>query len=106
MSHFCQKILQSVVAQAKKLGKSVYLFSVDPTGEKVVHVNFVSEAARKRGLEARSWASKVSEVIGGKVCLVSFRHVIISNSHQLSRREGRKKVLRAWGLMSMQFKKP
>jgi len=60
------KILQSVVLQGKKLGKAVYLFSVDTKGGKVVHVNHVPETFRSKGLDGRTWASKVSEVLGGK----------------------------------------
>ena len=61
------KILQSVVLQAKKLGKSVYVFSVDPEQGKVAHVNAVSEAAKAKGLDAREWAAAVAEILGGKV---------------------------------------
>ncbi|KAH7923917.1 hypothetical protein BV22DRAFT_1035825 [Leucogyrophana mollusca] len=60
------KILQNVVMQGKKLGKAVYVFSVDTEGGKVAHANYIPEAARKRGIDARTWASKVSEVVGGK----------------------------------------
>jgi alanyl-tRNA synthetase len=60
------KILQNVVMQGKKLGKTVYVFSVDAEGGKVAHANYVSESARSRGLDARTWASKVSEILGGK----------------------------------------
>ncbi|KAI0313011.1 tRNA synthetases class II (A)-domain-containing protein [Amylostereum chailletii] len=60
------KILQAVVLQAKKLGKAVYVFSADIEGGKVAHVNHVPEALRKNGFEARAWATKVSEVLGGK----------------------------------------
>ncbi|OBZ68342.1 Alanine--tRNA ligase [Grifola frondosa] len=60
------KVLQSVVLQGKKLGKSVYVFSADLKGGKVAHVNHVSEAAKAKGLDARSWAAAVTEVVGGK----------------------------------------
>ncbi|KAG1760339.1 tRNA synthetases class II (A)-domain-containing protein [Suillus occidentalis] len=60
------KILQNVVMQGKKLGKTVYVFSVDAEGGKVAHANYVSESARSRGLDARTWASKVSDILGGK----------------------------------------
>jgi alanyl-tRNA synthetase len=66
VSNFPQA-LQGAVLQAKKMGKTVYLFSVDSDGGKVMHVNYVSEPLRKRGLDARQWATKVAEVIGGKV---------------------------------------
>ncbi|OAX38373.1 hypothetical protein K503DRAFT_800484 [Rhizopogon vinicolor AM-OR11-026] len=60
------KILQNVVMRGKKLGKAVYVFSVDAEGGKVAHANYVPESARSRGLDARTWASKVSDIIGGK----------------------------------------
>ena len=60
------KILQSVVLQAKKLGKSVYVFSVDPEQGKVAHVNFVAEDAKSRGIDGRQWANAVVEIVGGK----------------------------------------
>ncbi|ETW80724.1 hypothetical protein HETIRDRAFT_476425 [Heterobasidion irregulare TC 32-1] len=60
------KILQAVVLQAKKLGKAVYVFSVDTDAQKVAHVNHVPEAFRSKGVDARTWASKVTEILGGK----------------------------------------
>jgi len=60
------KILQSVVLQGKKLGKAIYLFSVDTEGGKVVHVNHVPESFKSKGLDGRTWASKVSDILGGK----------------------------------------
>jgi alanyl-tRNA synthetase len=61
------QILQSVVLQGKKLEKAVYLFSIDTEGNKVVHVNHSPANFRSKGLDARIWASKVAEVLGGKV---------------------------------------
>ncbi|KAF8271507.1 tRNA synthetases class II (A)-domain-containing protein [Lactarius quietus] len=60
------KILQAVVLQAKKLGKAVYVFSVDPEGGKVIHVNHVPESFRSKGFDARTWAARVTETLGGK----------------------------------------
>jgi len=60
------KILQAVVLQAKKLGRAVYVFSVDSEGGKVIHVNHVPEALKSKGLDARTWAARVTEVLGGK----------------------------------------
>ncbi|KAI9437694.1 tRNA synthetases class II (A)-domain-containing protein [Lactarius indigo] len=60
------KILQAVVLQAKKLGKAVYVFSVDSDGGKVIHVNHVPESLRSKGLDARTWAARVTETLGGK----------------------------------------
>ncbi|KAL1751671.1 tRNA synthetases class II (A)-domain-containing protein [Schizophyllum commune] len=60
------KLLQNVVAQARKAGKAVYLFSPDPEGTKVAHVNFVPPALREKGLDAKTWAAKVTDILGGK----------------------------------------
>ncbi|KAF9229045.1 hypothetical protein BS17DRAFT_792059 [Gyrodon lividus] len=60
------KILQNVVVQGKKLGKAVYVFSVDAEGGKVAHANYVPDAVRMDGFDARIWASKVTEILGGK----------------------------------------
>ncbi|KAJ3476858.1 hypothetical protein NLI96_g10870 [Meripilus lineatus] len=60
------KTLQSVILNAKKLGKSAYVFSVDSEKGQVAHVNFVSEGARAKGVDARTWAATVTEVVGGK----------------------------------------
>ena len=68
------KVMQGVVLQAKKLGKSVYVFSVDSEQGKVAHVNHVADDAKARGLDAREWANGVVAVLGGKVrlsCLFS-----------------------------------
>ena len=61
------QILQAVVLQAKKLGKAVYVFSVDSEGGKVIHVNHVPEFLRSKGFDARTWAARVAETLGGKV---------------------------------------
>ncbi|KAI0758318.1 tRNA synthetases class II (A)-domain-containing protein [Irpex lacteus] len=60
------KILQSVVMQGRKLGKSVYVFSVDSEQGKVAHVNFVANDAKAKGLDGREWANAVSAILGGK----------------------------------------
>ncbi|KAF8170168.1 tRNA synthetases class II (A)-domain-containing protein [Mycena galopus ATCC 62051] len=60
------KILQSVVAQGKKLGKAVYVFSADVGSGKVAHVNYVPPSMKAKGADARAWATKVSDVLGGK----------------------------------------
>jgi alanyl-tRNA synthetase len=56
-----------VVLQARKLGKAVYVFSVDSEGGKVIHVNHIPESLKSKGLDARTWAARVTEVLGGKV---------------------------------------
>ncbi|KAG6905576.1 hypothetical protein DXG01_001872 [Tephrocybe rancida] len=60
------QILQSVVAQGKKLGKAVYVLSVDAEAGKVAHVNYVPPRMKEKGLDARTWASRVTDIIGGK----------------------------------------
>ncbi|RDX57348.1 hypothetical protein OH76DRAFT_1395138 [Lentinus brumalis] len=60
------KVMQGVVLQAKKLSKSIYIFSADVEGGKVAHVNAVSEAAKAKGLDGREWASAVVAILGGK----------------------------------------
>ena len=60
------KVLQSLVAQGRKFGKALYVFSVDSGNGKVVHVNFVPPSLKSKGLDARQWATKISEIIGGK----------------------------------------
>lgn len=62
-----KKILQNIVTQGKKLGKAVYVFSVNAEGGKVAHANYVPEDVREKGFDARTWASKVTEVLGGRV---------------------------------------
>lgn len=61
------QILQSVVTQGKKLGKAVYVLSVDKNGGRVAHVNYLPASMQVKGLDARTWASKVAGVLGGKV---------------------------------------
>ena len=65
------KVMQGVVLQAKKLGKSIYIISADVEGGKVAHVNAVSEAAKAKGLDGREWASAVVAILGGKVSSIS-----------------------------------
>ncbi|KAI9057339.1 hypothetical protein FKP32DRAFT_1598429 [Trametes sanguinea] len=60
------KVMQGVVLQAKKLGKSIYVLSADASAGKVAHVNAVSEEAKAKGLDGREWAAAVVEIIGGK----------------------------------------
>ncbi|OSX66173.1 hypothetical protein POSPLADRAFT_1064626 [Postia placenta MAD-698-R-SB12] len=60
------KVLQAAVQHAKKLGKSIYVFSPDIASGKVAHVNYVSPTMKAKGLDARSWGSVVTEIVGGK----------------------------------------
>ncbi|KAL8714807.1 MAG: hypothetical protein Q9220_001320 [cf. Caloplaca sp. 1 TL-2023] len=57
----------NAVVKGKNKDKLVYLFAVDDgEGGKVVHGCYVSEEATKAGASATSWASHVSNIIGGK----------------------------------------
>ncbi len=69
------KALQTLIGQARKLDKAVYLFSVDAEGEKVVHVNYVPKSKIKQDFDARSWANGVVAVLGGKAS-ASPRHEV------------------------------
>ncbi|KAL0581861.1 Alanine--tRNA ligase [Marasmius crinis-equi] len=60
------KILQSLVAQAKKSNKTIYVFSADPESSKVAHVNFVSPSLKSKGVDARKWAQEITDILGGK----------------------------------------
>lgn len=57
------------MTQGRKLGKAVYVLSIDKDGGKVAHVNYVPAAMQIKGLDARTWASKVAEILGGKASL-------------------------------------
>lgn len=60
------KILQSVLTHGKKLGKAVYVFSVDEEAAKVAHANYIPPPMQAKGLDARAWSSVVVRVLGGK----------------------------------------
>jgi alanyl-tRNA synthetase len=55
------------VSQAKQLDKGLYVFTVDSENKKVAHANFVPSSLKTKGGDARAWASKVTEILGGKV---------------------------------------
>jgi alanyl-tRNA synthetase len=55
------------VSNGKKLGKAVYVFSPDKANTKVAHVNYVPPSLKAKGADARTWATEVSDVLGGKV---------------------------------------
>ncbi|KIY74247.1 hypothetical protein CYLTODRAFT_427840 [Cylindrobasidium torrendii FP15055 ss-10] len=60
------KVLQNVLAQGRKLNKPVYVFTVDTEAGKVAHANFVPAALKSNGVDAKVWAGKVSDILGGK----------------------------------------
>jgi alanyl-tRNA synthetase len=49
------------------LNKTVYLLSVEESSGKVAHVNWVSPELKAKGVDAQVWASKVTDIVGGKV---------------------------------------
>lgn len=63
------KVVQGVITHGRKTSRSIYVFAVSSDGQKVSHANFVSPASKAKGLDARTWAGKVSDVLGGKVGL-------------------------------------
>jgi len=65
------KAMQSILNQGKSLGKAVYILSVDEHAGKVTHGNYLPAGLASDGFDARSWASSVAEVLGGKVCIFS-----------------------------------
>lgn len=62
--------------QARKLGKSIYVFSVDSEQGKVSHVNHVADDAKARGIDGREWANSVVAVLGGRVSWHRYSHAI------------------------------
>ncbi|KDN40606.1 hypothetical protein K437DRAFT_258595 [Tilletiaria anomala UBC 951] len=65
------KALNAGIAIARKLGKSVYLFSQEPAigaavKTKVVHANFVAKHDLDKGLKAKEWAEVITSSIGGR----------------------------------------
>ena len=65
------KVLQSVVQQGRKLGKTIYVVSPDRANARIAHINFVSETAKAKGLDANQWGATVTGLIGGKACSYS-----------------------------------
>jgi hypothetical protein len=61
------KAMQSVLNQGKTLGKAVYILSVDEHVGKVTHGNYLPPGLSSQGFDARSWASSVADIVGGKV---------------------------------------
>ena len=86
--------MQGVVLQAKKLSKSVYIFSADAASGKVAHVNAVSEVAKAKGVDAREWATAVVEILGGKVSRLRFCLRIVGSARS---RGGSSLTLQAGG---------
>ncbi|PVF97475.1 hypothetical protein CPB86DRAFT_807243 [Serendipita vermifera] len=60
------KALQSIINQAKTLNKAVYVLSIDSQSGKVTHGNYLPPSLAADGFDARTWASGVSEIVGGR----------------------------------------
>ncbi|KAJ7594826.1 tRNA synthetases class II (A)-domain-containing protein [Mycena floridula] len=60
------KLLQSIILHGRKQEKAVYVFSVDHAGGKVAHVNYLPPLLKSKGGDARTWASTVTDILGGK----------------------------------------
>jgi alanyl-tRNA synthetase len=72
--------LQAILGQAKTLGKAIYVLSVDEHIGKVTHGNYLPPGMATEGFDARSWASSVAEVVGGKVGYLKYSIHVISDS--------------------------
>lgn len=59
--------MQAILTEVKKLEKAAYLFSVDEAAGKVAHANVLPAALVSKEFDAKIWAAKVAEVLGGKV---------------------------------------
>lgn len=70
------------------------MFSVNAEGGKVAHANYVPEDVRAKGFDARTWASKVTEVLGGKVRPPLSVESLVKLIKSRFRLEGRRMVLR------------
>ncbi|TIB73591.1 hypothetical protein E3Q24_01081 [Wallemia mellicola] len=61
------KALGQALSAARQLGKQVYVFSVDKDASKVAHQCYIPKELLKDGYNAKIWAAKVAEILGGKV---------------------------------------
>jgi hypothetical protein len=80
------------------------VISADEESGKVVHVNFVSDELKSRGLDARTWAAKVSEILGGKVSLTTVKFPPLLKTLYF-RLVAKTTVLKVRALMWTRFKK-
>ncbi|KAG8935411.1 Alanine--tRNA ligase [Tulasnella sp. 417] len=60
------KSMQAILTEVKKLEKAAYLFSVDEAAGKVAHANVLPAGLVSKEFDAKIWAAKVAEVLGGK----------------------------------------
>ncbi|KAH7097232.1 tRNA synthetases class II (A)-domain-containing protein [Auriculariales sp. MPI-PUGE-AT-0066] len=68
VEHGNAKTLQTLLNEGKKLGKPVYVFAVDGSGDapKIAHAAFVPPGLISPNFDARTWAAEVAEVLGGR----------------------------------------
>lgn len=59
--------MQAILTEVRKLEKAAYLFSVDEAAGKVAHGNVLPAGLVSKEFDAKIWAAKVAEVLGGKV---------------------------------------
>jgi hypothetical protein len=85
------------------LNKAVYLFSADPSGEKVTHANFIPKAVVSKEFDARVWATKISGILGGKVCPPL---VVSAAADHACREEARTTLPKASGPMPKRLQRP
>ncbi len=81
----------------------MYLFSPDKQGSKVAHVNFVSPELKQKGVDARTWAGKVTDVLGGKVTSL---FAVKTRNSLVVRLVGRKILLKVSVPMSIRWRRP
>lgn len=68
--------------------------SIDPEQGRVAHVNYVPPSIKAKGLDAREWAVKVSDIVGGKVSMdVCYKTPALILFHRLVVRT---RALKAW----------
>lgn len=77
------QLLQGIASAARKAQKGLYVFSVDSESDKVAHVNYVTPALKEKGADARDWASKVTDLIAGKVRQSSSPHFDFTHTMSL-----------------------
>ncbi|KAJ7902662.1 tRNA synthetases class II (A)-domain-containing protein [Mycena olivaceomarginata] len=59
------KTLREILSRVETLDKVLYLFSVDESGNKVAHANWIPPRLRDKGQGGKQWMDSVTAVIGG-----------------------------------------
>ncbi|TIB29954.1 hypothetical protein E3P84_03525 [Wallemia ichthyophaga] len=60
------KALSAALSAARPLNKTVYVFSVDREAKKIAHQCYIPKDKLNDSFNAKLWAAKVAEVVGGK----------------------------------------